>query len=84
MLNIDYQVAVIIVAVVVTVYSIMGGLWSVTLTDFVQVFLIVIGMIIAVPFAMNYAGGWSSISANIPEGTMNLFEGYDLFGIISW
>ena len=60
MLNIDYQVAVIIVAVVVTVY-----------------------MIIAVPFAMNYAGGWSSISANIPEGTMNLFEGYDLFGIIS-
>ena len=66
MLNIDYQVAVIIVAVVVTVY-----------------FLIVIGMIIAVPFAMNYAGGWSSISANIPEGTMNLFEGYDLFGIIS-
>lgn len=61
----------------------MGGLWSVTLTDFVQVFLIVIGMIIAVPFAMNYAGGWSSISANIPEGTMNLFEGYDLFGIIS-
>ena len=30
-------------------------IWSVTLTDFVQVFLIVIGMIIAVPFAMNYA-----------------------------
>ena len=84
MLNIDYQVAVIIVAVVVTVYSIMGGLWSVTLTDFVQVFLIVIGMIIAVPFAMNYAGGWSSISANIPEGTMNLFEGYDLFGMINF
>ncbi|MFQ9705020.1 MAG: sodium:solute symporter family transporter [Enterocloster clostridioformis] len=56
MLNIDYQVAVIIVAAVVTVYSIMGGLWSVTLTDFVQVFLIVIGMIIAVPFAMNYVG----------------------------
>ena len=42
-----------------------------------------LSLIIAVPFAMNYAGGWSSISANIPEGTMNLFEGYDLFGIIS-
>ena len=38
----------------------MGGLWSVTLTDFVQVFLIVIGMIIAVPFAINYAGGWGN------------------------
>ena len=84
MLNIDYQVAVIIVAVVVTVYSIMGGLWSVTLTDFVQVFLIVIGMIIAVPFAMNYAGGWGNVASNIPGGgTLSLFQGYDLFGIIS-
>lgn len=83
MLNIDYQVAVIIVAVVVTVYSIMGGLWSVTLTDFVQVFLIVLGMIIAVPYAMNYAGGWDRIVANIPKGTLDMFQGYDLFGIIS-
>ncbi len=83
MLGIDYQVAVIIVAVVVTVYSIMGGLWSVTLTDFVQVFLIVIGMIIAVPFALRYAGGWGNVTANIPEGTLSMFQGYDLFGILS-
>ena len=83
MLGINYQVAVIIVAVVVTVYSIMGGLWSVTLTDFIQVFLIVIGMIIAVPFALNYAGGWANVAANVPEGTMSLFAGYSLFDIIS-
>lgn len=83
MLGIKYQVAVIIVAVVVTIYSIMGGLWSVTLTDFVQVFLIVIGMIIAVPYALNYAGGWANVQANIPEGTMDLFKGYNLFDILS-
>lgn len=83
MLSVDYQVAVIIVAVVVTVYSIMGGLWSVTLTDFVQVFLIVLGMIIAVPFALKDAGGWANVTANIPAGTLDLFQGYDLFGIIS-
>ena len=35
MLNVNYSVAVIIVAIVVTAYSIMGGLWSVTITDFV-------------------------------------------------
>lgn len=83
MLNIDYQVAVVIVAVVVTIYSIMGGLWSVTLTDFVQVFLIVLGMIIAVPYALNFAGGWGAVASSVPEGTMNMFQGYDLFGIIS-
>ena len=83
MLGINYQVAVIIVAVVVTVYSIMGGLWSVTLTDFVQVFLIIVGMVIAVPFALRYAGGWSAVAANIPEGTMSMFKGYSMFDIVS-
>lgn len=83
MLGINYQMAVVIVAVVVTVYSIMGGLWSVTLTDFIQVFLIVIGMIIAIPFALSHSGGWSTVVANIPEDTLNLFKGYDLFAIIS-
>lgn len=83
MLGIDYKVAVLIVAVVVTLYSIMGGLWSVTLTDFVQVFLIVIGMIIAVPFAMNTAGGWDSIVANVPEGTFDMFKGYSPMAVIS-
>ena len=83
MLGISYKVSVIIVAVVVTIYSIMGGLWSVTLTDFVQVFLIILGMLAAVPFALNYAGGWSSVVTNVPPETMNLFSGYDLFGIIS-
>ncbi len=37
MLNLNYKTAVLIVGVVVTIYAIMGGLWSVTLTDFVQV-----------------------------------------------
>lgn len=82
MLGISYKVAVIVVAVVVTIYAIMGGLWSVTLTDFIQVFLIVFGMIIAVPFATNLAGGWGSIVANVPEETFNLFSGYNLVDII--
>lgn len=83
MLGISYKTAVIIVAVVVTAYSIMGGLWSVTLTDFIQVFLIVIGMIIAVPFALSKAGGWSSVVANVPAETFDMFKGYSLVDVIS-
>lgn len=83
MLGLSYKVSVIIVAVVVTVYSIMGGLWSVTLTDFVQVFLIILGMLAAVPFALVYAGGWNAVVSNVPKETMNIFAKYDLFGIIS-
>lgn len=83
MLGINYKTAVIIVAVVVTIYSIMGGLWSVTLTDFIQVFLIIIGMIIAVPFAMRLAGGWGNVVANVPAETFDMFKGYSPMAVIS-
>ena len=83
MLGISYKTAVIIVAVVVTIYSIMGGLWSVTLTDFVQVFLIIVGMIIAVPFAMNLAGGWGNVVANVPAETFDMFKGYSPMAVVS-
>ncbi len=82
MLGIDYSVAVIIVGIIVTIYAIMGGLWSVTLTDFIQVFLIIIGMLIAVPFAINLAGGWDNVTSNVPAESFNLFSGYSLTDII--
>jgi len=83
MLGISYKTAVIIVAVVVTLYSVMGGLWSVTMTDFIQVFLIVIGMIIAVPFAINMAGDWSNVVANVPPETFDMFKGYSPMAVVS-
>ena len=83
MLNLDYKAAVLIVGIVVTIYAIMGGLWSVTLTDFIQVFLIVAGMIIAVPFGANMSGGWDAVVANVPPETFDIFKGYSVMDVIS-
>ena len=83
MLGIGYKEAIVIVAVIVTAYSVMGGLWSVTITDFVQVFMIVIGMIIAVPFALRTAGGWDSVVANVPAETFSMFKGYSPMAVVS-
>ena len=75
MLGIPYTPALIVVSIIVTIYAVMGGMWSVAITDFVQVGLIVLGMLIAVPFAFNYAGGWAQIKANVPPETFDLFKG---------
>ena len=83
MLGITYKTAVVIVGVVVTIYAVMGGMWSVTITDFVQVFLIVIGMACALPSAIGYAGGWSNVVANVPADTFNMFKGYSPIAVIS-
>ena len=61
----------------------MGGLWSVTLTDFIQVFFIVFGMAIAIPYAFDLAGGWQNVVNNVPPETFDLFYGYSLLDIIS-
>lgn len=82
MTGLNFNLAVILVAVVVTAYSIMGGLWSVTITDFVQVFLIVIGMALAIPFALNAAGGWDNVVAVLPKEQFSFTKGIGVKGII--
>ncbi|MDO4595193.1 MAG: sodium:solute symporter family protein [Tissierellia bacterium] len=83
MLGLDYKVAVTIVALVVTIYSVLGGLWSVTLTDFVQVFLILFGMILAIPFSLKEAGGFDAVVNNVPAGKFDMFSGIGVVEIVS-
>ncbi|NCC51554.1 MAG: hypothetical protein EOM20_10095 [Spartobacteria bacterium] len=83
MIGVPYSMAVLIVAFVVTSYSIVGGLWSVTLTDFVQIFLIVIGMAIAVPYALSACGGWDTLVSQLPAERMSFLDGVGIKTIIS-
>mgnify|MGYP002623084928 FL=1 len=46
----------VIVAVVGTGYTLMGGMWSVTLTDAVQIALVLIGLIVLTPVALAELG----------------------------
>lgn len=83
MTGLDYNLCVIIVVAVVTVYSVLGGLWSVTLTDVVQWWLIVLGLIVAVPFAIQYGGGWEAVMHHVPESKMSFTEGMGVGTIVS-
>lgn len=52
--------AIIISALVAIAYTAMGGLWSVALTDFIQLILLLVGLFLIVPFAVHQVGGWDS------------------------
>lgn len=58
--------AILISGIVVVFYTYLGGMWSVTLTDFVQFFIIVFGFAIAVPYALSSAGGFNTVISNLP------------------
>ncbi|APW99792.1 sodium:proline symporter [Halobiforma lacisalsi AJ5] len=52
---------------VIIALAAMGGLMSVAYTDAISAFLMLVGLVIAVPFVVLEAGGWSGITASVPE-----------------
>ncbi|MDP6933447.1 MAG: sodium:solute symporter family protein, partial [Myxococcota bacterium] len=75
MTGMGYAGAVVVVTVVVTAYSVMGGLWSVTLTDAVQWFFIVVGSVLVIPFALQLGGGWEQVTAQLPAEKLSPTQG---------
>jgi len=59
-------------AVVVFIYTVAGGMWAVAVTDFVQVAIIVIGLILLLVVVLVDVGGWGNIGPRLPEGTFSL------------
>lgn len=57
-LNLDMTTSIWMSAAVVTLYTMIGGMWSVAYTDVVQLLLIPIGMLAALPFALAQIGGF--------------------------
>jgi high affinity choline transporter 7 len=51
---------ILLSAVVVTAYTMVGGMWSVAYTDAFQLGLVALGLIVAMPFAFHAAGGFDA------------------------
>ena len=55
---------------VIVVYTMIGGMLAVALTDFVQMVVLVVGLIVLLFVVLNDVGGWAAISAQLPEHTV--------------
>jgi len=65
-------VGVVAGAMVVVVYTVIGGLWAVALTDSIQVSIILIGVIVLFVVVLIDGGGWGTISAQIPDDAFRI------------
>jgi len=81
-------------AVVVFIYTAVGGMWAVAVTDFVQIVVIAIGLVLLLVVVLIDVGGWSAISPQLPENTfrmipavhtwevwLNYFRAWLIFGL---
>ena len=57
-LGMSLVMAIVVSAVVTTAYTMLGGMWSVAYTDVFQLGLVALGLAVALPFALDAAGGF--------------------------
>jgi len=60
---------VIVAAAVVTFYTFIGGMWAISVTDFFQSIVIVLGLVILAVTLGQKAGGVANIINEVPAGT---------------
>lgn len=66
-LGIDLETSIILSAAIAVAYTAFGGLWAVAMTDVVQLGILLFGLALIVPFALDYTGGLSATYAAYQE-----------------
>ncbi len=70
--GIDQTTGILLGAATVLVYTVVGGMWAVSLTDTLQAVVLITGLVFLLPLALEANGGWAEISAALPEGRLSL------------
>ena len=72
MFDLPFWAAVLLGGGVVVIYSAVGGMWSLTLTDIVQFVIKTVGlMFVLLPICIMRVGGWDQLVARLPAASFD-------------
>jgi SSS family solute:Na+ symporter len=75
---------VLISSVVVTLYTFIGGMWAISITDFIQSVIIILGMLVLAIVLANEAGGVMKILNEVPAHNFKFLPDPDLKSIVAY
>jgi SSS family solute:Na+ symporter len=68
LLGLEHEVALLVSASIIVIYTATGGFLAITYTDWVQVSILFFGVaIIGIPVAVSQGGSWSTLTTSLPE-----------------
>lgn len=73
---------IISLGILILIYTTVGGLWAVIITDVLQFVILTAAVLIVVPLSIDYAGGLGSLSSKTPDDFLNLVHGEYSTGFI--
>jgi len=71
-----FDVSIVVSAIIVLGYILLGGLSSAIYNEVLQFFLIVAGFVPLVYVGLHDAGGWSGIKSSLPESFTHAWKGF--------
>ncbi len=82
--GIEVWQGVVISACIVTLYTYVGGMWAISITDFIQSIIIIIGMLILAMVLADKAGGLSVVLSGVPEDNFQFLPRFDAKEVVGY
>lgn len=82
--GIDQQTAILISSVIVTVYTFFGGMWAISISDFIQSIVIILGLGTLAYIMVGQVGGIEAVIAQAPEKHFQFFPDRNPEAINEW
>lgn len=70
--GVPLTVSIIAGSVIVVVYTMLGGMWAVALTDFIQIIIIVLGLLLLAVIVWLNIPDWPALAAQLPEDSFSM------------
>ena len=81
MAGLPFIASILIAAAIVLAYTVLGGMWGVTLTDFFQGLVLIAAICVLLPIVLGEAGGISTVLGSLPEGRTRFLP---TGGLLEW
>ncbi|WP_346319008.1 sodium:solute symporter family protein [Chitinophaga sp. YIM B06452] len=76
-MGVPHGTAMIASGLIVMAYTYMGGMWSVSITDFIQTIMIIVGIVVIAVIVVDDAGGMQTVIERAPAGTFRFLPEKD-------
>ena len=78
--------AIVVFGVIIVIYTMIGGLWAVLMTDVLQFIILNLAVIFVIPLTLMQMGEPAEVFRNAPEGFFHLTSGpnYTWFFLAGW
>lgn len=76
------EMSILLLGIMIIVYTAVGGLWAVMVTDVLQFVILLAAVLLVIPLSLDYVGGLDAFIAKAPESFFAPFSGDYSLGFI--